>query len=160
MRLPIGLLTAVLLLVPAMDARAQVPDTVRVREVVVQLFDAMRSGDGAALGALFHPDATMKTVTAGDGEARVRHSDAAGFVRQVGAPRTQVWDERIANLVVHVDGPFATAWMDYAFYVAGTFSHCGVNAFELIRTSHGWRVLGITDTRRQTECRVPGVPGA
>ena len=134
------------------EARAQMPEAEQVRETVTRFFDAMRAGDGDGLASLFHPDATMKSVSVVDGQARVNHAEVARFTSQVGAPRTQLWDERISNLEVRVDGPFATAWMDYSFYADETFSHCGVNTFELLRSEEGWLVLGITDTRRTTDC--------
>jgi hypothetical protein len=50
-----------------------------------------------------------------------------------------------------VDGPLATAWMDYTFHVGERFSHCGVNAFQLFRSDDGWQIIQIADTRR-SEC--------
>jgi ketosteroid isomerase-like protein len=148
----LGLLLLLLATTPAV---AQPTDEAHVRAVIQQLFDAMRAGDGAAVAALFHPEATLKSVVEVAGETRVQRGDATAFAAQVGVPGTDVWDERIANLEVHVDGPLATAWMDYAFYIGPRFSHCGVNAMMLVQTAAGWRFLDITDTRRTSECRVP-----
>jgi hypothetical protein len=41
--------------------------------------------------------------------------------------------------------------MNYAFYLDDQFSHCGVNAFQLVRMEAGWQIIQITDTRRR-EC--------
>ena len=65
-----------------------------------------------------------------------------------------MWDERIGDIDVRIDGGLATAWMPYAFYLGDRFSHCGVNAFHLTLTSEGWKILHITDTRRTTDCDV------
>ena len=73
------------------------------------------------------------------------------FVRAVGTPHAEVWDERIDDVEIEVDDPLATAWMDYRFHLGETFSHCGVNAFQFLRTADGWQVIQITDTRRR-EC--------
>ncbi|HYJ79808.1 MAG TPA: hypothetical protein VEW03_09420 [Longimicrobiaceae bacterium] len=81
---------------------------------------------------------------------RVDSVDA--FVRAVGTPHTETWDERISGLEVRIDGPLATAWMNYTFYLDGRLSHCGVNAFQLARTPTGWKTIQITDTRRREGC--------
>jgi hypothetical protein len=37
--------------------------------------------------------------------------------------------------------------------VDGEFSHCGVDAFILVLTEDGWRILSIADTRTTEGCR-------
>ncbi len=78
------------------------------------------------------------------------------FLRAVGTPHAQVYDERIGNERVLVDGPYAIAWTDYTFYLGDRKSHCGIDAFQLVRRPGGWRILGITDTRRRESC--PDLP--
>jgi hypothetical protein len=41
---------------------------------------------------------------------------------------------------------------EYTFYVGDQMSHCGVNAFQLMKTTEGWKIIGITDTRRKDNC--------
>lgn len=132
-------------------AAAQSPES-EVAAVIDSLFDAMRTGNGPAAAVLFHPDALLSSIAEQDGQPILRTDPAEGFIQAVGAPRTQVWDERISNLEVRVDGRLATAWMDYSFFIDEAFSHCGVNAFQLFRGSAGWRIIQITDTRRGEDC--------
>jgi hypothetical protein len=40
----------------------------------------------------------------------------------------------------------------YVFYVGDRFSHCGVDSFQLVRISAGWRIIQIADTRRKEGC--------
>lgn len=143
-------LSAVLLALVAVPTAAQTPE-VEVREVVIGLFDAMRAADGAAAAALFHPQARLSTVAPGS-PPRLRTDELGGFLEAVAAPRENLWDERIANLEIRVDGPLATAWMDYAFFVDDRFSHCGVNAFQLFREPAGWKIVQLVDTRRREGC--------
>jgi hypothetical protein len=125
---------------------------VEVRAVVDALFDAMRAGDGQALRALFHPEARLQSVGVQDGARVLRTESIEDFVKAVGAPRDEVWDERISGFEARADGDLATAWMEYRFYVGERFSHCGVNAFQLFRGAGGWTVTQITDTRRREGC--------
>jgi hypothetical protein len=76
------------------------------------------------------------------------------FVTAVGQPHEKVWDERIWDVEIQIDGPLASAWVPYVFYHGETLSHCGVNAMQFVRQADGWQLLQITDTRRQ-ECTVP-----
>lgn len=150
----IRILVCLVLLVPfplaAQTAEAEVEATVH------SLFDAMRSADGATAAAIFRSDARLQSVTEQpDGTSMVMTSEIAAFVQAVGTPRTELWDERIWNLEIRVDGDLATAWMNYAFYVDDQLSHCGVNAFQFARNDAGWKVLQITDTRRRVGCSPP-----
>lgn len=134
------------------NAQAQVSAEQEVRAVVDRLFTGMRQGDSTVVRSVFHPQARLMSAGVRQGEPVLRSDSIDAFVRAVGTPHDQVWDERISNVQIRVDGPLATAWMDYAFYTGERFSHCGVNAFQLFRTQQGWKVIQITDTRRQTGC--------
>ncbi len=50
--------------------------------------------------------------------------------------------ERIWNPEVRVRGLIATVWAPYDFWVDGKYSHCGVDAFDLIKTEDGWKIAG------------------
>lgn len=129
-----------------------------VKAVVERLFNGMRTGDSAAVHAVFHPQARLQTTALRQGEPVLRTDSIEAFLRAVGTPHTEVWDERVSNLEIRTDGELATAWMDYAFYLDGRFSHCGVNALQFFRTKDsGWQIIQIIDTRRR-EC--PRIPGA
>ncbi|HLM66619.1 MAG TPA: nuclear transport factor 2 family protein [Longimicrobium sp.] len=142
----------------AAAAQAAATPEQEVKAVVDRLFNAMRAADSAAVHALFHPQARLQTTALRQGEPVLRTDSLEAFLRAVGTPRTEVWDERVSNLEVRTDGELATAWMDYAFYLDNRFSHCGVNALQLFRTKdQGWQIIQIIDTRRR-EC--PRIPGA
>jgi uncharacterized protein (TIGR02246 family) len=152
-----ALLIAMTAATPARAQAAASPET-EVRAVIDRMFDAMRRGDGAAMAPIFHPTARLQSVgvARGTGEPMLHSDSIAAFVRTVAAPHTQVYDERISDVRIQVDGNFATAWMNYSFYLVtdgtGQISHCGINAFHLFRATDGWKVTQITDTRRREGC--------
>ncbi|MEP6765839.1 MAG: hypothetical protein ABJB66_16105 [Gemmatimonadaceae bacterium] len=41
---------------------------------------------------------------------------------------------------VQISGPLASVWMRYDFYTDGKFSHCGVDAFTMLKSDGRWRV--------------------
>lgn len=132
-------------------------DEAEVMAVVDRLFDAMRAGDSAAAGAVFHPSATLVTIPMAGSAPILRTSEVEDFIEAIGTPRSEVWDERIWDAEVQVEGDLATAWMKYAFHVDDRLSHCGVNAFQLFRSGAGWKVIHIADTRRRERCAAPAV---
>jgi hypothetical protein len=127
-----------------------------VVDVVQRLFDAMRAGDSAAARVLFEPGTQLQTVANRQGVLTVSADSLGMFMRAIGTPHVQVYDERIANERVLIDGPYAVAWVDYTFYLGDQKSHCGVDAFQLVRRPAGWRIFGLTDTRRRENC--PDLP--
>ena len=126
-------------------ARAQSADP-EVMAVVQQLFDGMRVHDTVKMRAVLHP---MARLTSAGAKVSVESTD--GWLAAV-ARGTEPYDERIRNPVVKVDGGLASVWVEYAFYVGERFSHCGVDAFHLVRTAEGWRIVDLADTRRKDGC--------
>ena len=131
------------------DARA-------IARVVHDLFDGMRAGDSAAVRRVFHPQVRTITSFRREGQPMLAIEDGIeGFVQAVGTPHEEVWDERIWGLLIRTDGDFGMAWMNYAFYLGSTFSHCGIDLMELVRTPEGWKIIGLADTRQREGCDVP-----
>lgn len=127
-----------------------------VEAAVHTLFDAMRTADGPTAEALFHSQARLHSVVmAPDGGTSLASSPIAAFVQAVGTPRDELWDERIWDRQIHVDGGLGTAWMNYAFYRDDQLSHCGVNAFQFVYLEGSWKILQITDTRYMQGCDPP-----
>lgn len=127
-----------------------------VIDVVERLFDAMRANDSAAARVLFEPGTRLQSVAMRQGALTVSEDSLGMFLRAIGTPHAQMYDERIANERVLIDGPYAVAWVDYTFYLGDRKSHCGVDAFQLVRRPAGWRIFGLTDTRRAEGC--PDLP--
>ena len=137
---------------PAAAPRDTVADRQAVLAVVTKLFDAMRKGDSAAAGALFIPKAQLTTAVVGPNGPRVIVEEIASFLKAIGTPHPEVWDERIRNPIVHLDGPLGVVWVDYSFYAGEKFSHCGIDVFQIALTTDGWKIVSIADTRRRTGC--------
>lgn len=130
-----------------------------IDSVVASLFDAMRKGDSATVRRIFHPRAMLATASAArDGMPQVTMDSVGSFVRAVGAPHRERWDERVYGPVTQVDGHMAVVWAPYSFFLGPTLSHCGTNAFQLAKGADGWRIISLVDTRRRTGCRTD--PGA
>jgi hypothetical protein len=94
----------------------------------------------------------MTTFVDKEGNPRLMEEEIQGFLSAVGTPHNEVWNEKLTSVKIEIDGNLAQAWTKYEFYVDENFSHCGVNAFQLVKDSNGWKIIQITDTRRKTDC--------
>ena len=128
-----------------------------VEKVINDLFDGMREADSSKVKALFSNDVQMYTsFTNKDGEKVLKKGELAAFLKAIGSPHDKIWDEKIWNTSVMIDGGIAQVWTDYAFYVGIEFSHCGVDAFHLAKdTSGSWKIMHLMDTRRKEGCIEP-----
>jgi len=127
-----------------------------VMQVVNQVFEAMRTNDSTLLKKSFVVNPNMFTaIIDSEGQSQLKSGDFSRFINAVGQPKDQVWNEPIWNEKVEIDGNLASVWVDYAFYVDDQFSHCGVDAFHLIKQSDGWKIFHLVDTRRKTDCEIP-----
>lgn len=128
-------------------------DSAAVHQVVIDLFDGMRAGDSSKVHAVFDNEVRMfSSFSKKSGEEILHEGDLDKFLESVGTPHEQVWDERIRNTVIQIDGNIAQVWTEYDFYLGDTFSHCGIDAFHLVRRKGKWKVIHLMDTRRAKGC--------
>jgi len=153
----IFLTAALMMAASAAPLAAQQTAADSVKAVILRTFDGMRAGDSTMVRSALSPaGVTLTSVMVRDGKTVTQSGSMDDFVRAVGTPHPQVWDERVSDFVVHVDGPLAHAWMNYTFYAGDRLSHCGVNSIQLMRGDDGWKITAIADTRRNQGC--PALP--
>lgn len=117
------------------------------------MFDAMRKTDSTALRATFAKGMVLNSIDkAKDGSTVMITESADEFVKSVGTPHKGIYDERITFSDIKIDGELASVWAPYKFYVGDKFNHCGVDVFQLMKTTAGWKIIYIVDTRRKDAC--------
>jgi hypothetical protein len=57
--------------------------------------------------------------------------------------------ERGFRPTVLVSGPLAVVWLPYDLYVNGSWSHCGIDAFTLVRNAGAWKIAALAWTVEQ-----------
>ncbi len=115
--------------------------------VVQTLFDGMRERDEAKLRSVFHSSARLQSAGTPD---RITPIDQfIGGILQGTGP---ILDEVTFDEQVIVDGPLALAWTPYNLFIGDQFRHCGVDAFTMVRTDDGWKIVQLVDTRTQDGC--------
>ena len=138
-------------------AKSQGEEAQAVMQPIAKLFTGMNLGDSAMVHSAFAQSITMATIMQDKSGKQIlrRESSLAGFLKAVGTPHTEPWSEPIWDTKIEVDGTFAQVWTQYAFYSGKKFSHCGVDAFHLVKEETGWKIFHLADTRHTTDCKVP-----
>lgn len=147
-------LTTVLLLVMITASNAQKnSEEEAVKNTINLLFDGMRNSDTTMIRKAFATKNTMETIAINkEGKAVVRTENVNNFIKSIGAPHPEKYDERIVFNKILIDANLASVWTNYKFYVGDKFSHCGVNSFQLFKGDDGWKIIYIIDTRRKDNC--------
>ena len=148
------LIATVLALSAASPLAAQAPDDrAAVIAVVQQLFDAMRTKDTAQMRTLFVPGTRLMGVRPRrDGSGlQVQETSMEQFARVV-AGSQGTFLERMFEPEVRIDGPLAQVWAPYDFHFNGAFSHCGVDAVQLLRIDGAWKIVALADSFQREGC--------
>ena len=133
-------LGAILLVVPS-GLEGQSNEERAVIAAAKDVFNAMESLDEEAFRNSMVPEGFLLSVVPGTTRRTTRDQFAANLVRQTSPMIERMWDPE-----VRIDGPVATLWAAYDFYRATEFSHCGTDAFQLVKTAEGWKVVVLTYT--------------
>ncbi len=150
-------LSAFLLVLLAISIHSPLPAQSAEREVLQttqRAFDAMRARDTAALHSVFDSSARIVTTSVRDGTPVARTVSIDAFVTAIGKANEELI-ERIWDPEVRIDDNIATVWAPYDFHVGKKFSHCGVDAIQLVRTAACWKIIQIVDTHRTKGCTGP-----
>jgi ketosteroid isomerase-like protein len=159
---PIGIsrlwLAGTMLAIASMGMHANAQDQKpqeSVKAAVESLFNAMRNADSAGVMAAFAPGAVLQGVGPdAQGKTVVRTTEIGRFASAVGRQARDAFDERVSFSQISIDDALASVWTPYQFYLKGQFSHCGVNAFHLVRMDNGaWKIQHLIDTRRKEGCQ-------
>ena len=143
------------LLLPATCATAQTApaETEAVKKTIQTFFEGMRRGDSSLVRSTFAPGAVFHTIANRNGTTQLMPENPSNFVRAVGKPHKEVWDERITFDKILIDANLASVWTSYEFYLGSTFSHCGYNSFQLVKLAGSWKIAHVIDTRRKEKCK-------
>ena len=147
------ILAGILVCLLGFPTLAQTPEQ-EVEAVIRSLFEGMKQKNADQVAAAFSSEGLMQTVQQKPEGTSIGSNSVADFVNRIAnTPAGTTLDERILSYQIKVDGSMASAWTPYQFYVNDTFSHCGVNSFQLVKLAEGWKIVYIIDTRRKEPCQ-------
>lgn len=154
----------ILLLVACAPAAAPTPaphpESAAVIATVQAMADAMRTKDTAAFRRLFDPGArfTGMRVRRATGDTILQVLTVTQFADFIARDTRGPWVERLFDPEVRIEGTLATLWAPYDFHFGTTFSHCGVDAVQLLRTREGWKIVSLADTYQASDCPTRPAP--
>jgi hypothetical protein len=126
-----------------------------VKNIINVFFEGLNKGDTGIMKKSIAEGMSLQTIAVNrKGEAAIRNETVAEFFTQVAVrpPEIKSMEEKITFGTILIDGPMASVWTPYNFFVNGQLYHCGVNSFQLVKTVQGWRIAHIIDTRRRKGC--------
>jgi len=126
-----------------------------VKQTILEFFDGFHSGDTVKMKKTMDYNMVMQTITKTKaGGKKAVKTDIEKFLTAIkNRPVGQRWDERLLLFKIDADAQVANVWTPYEFYVNDTFSHCGVNVFQLYNDGASWKILAIADTRNREGCK-------
>jgi hypothetical protein len=105
-----------------------------ILDVIDRFMQAVSKNDDAAMAAI-RIEGAMHTVARANGTVARRAFQPRANATGTGTNQERYWDP-----VVHVRGSLAMVWTPYEFSVDGKTSHCGIDAFELVKEQGTWRI--------------------
>lgn len=137
---------ASLLFAPILRAQSADADSMTAIAVADSVLRALSSGDQAALRRL-----TLDSAIVGGAGVRngVERMSVGSWARYTSRSGPSEFTERGFGATARVQDRVAQVWVPYDLYVGKAWSHCGVDAFTLIRSEGRWRVASLIYTIEQ-----------
>lgn len=139
----------VMLAVLAFRSNAQ-DEQKAVLSVINEFFTHLESQDTTAFRNLHVENSKFYIVAERNDTVRTFSRDVTGFKFN----KKEILKERMRNndVKVNVHGRVATVWAPYDIWVNETFSHCGIDAFTLVKSADGWKIASCAYTVETKNC--------
>jgi hypothetical protein len=122
-------------------AQAPAGEREAVLRTVQAFFDTMTARDVDGARKVLQPQGRFHAMRRKDGKPDIRAFANEEYFADLQAAKSTM-QERIWNPDVRIHGLIATVTAPYDFWIDGKLSHCGVDAFDLIKTEDGWKIAG------------------
>ncbi len=130
----------------------KIDDKKAVVAVVDKLFDNMAAHKPDAIVALHTADAQLVAlIKQADGKSLIQTLKAEQFSKSFAVKNAEI-KEVMYDHKVEIHDDLALVSGRYVFFVNDKISHCGANAFHLVRTEKGWLIGGASSTMDRNGC--------
>jgi len=120
--------------------------------VVNKMFTEMANFNPAAIADLFMKDSNLTAVIRKkDGTNLIEAFTGETFSKNFAEKKGVIKEDMYAPEVKVYDN-LALIYGRYVFFVNGKISHCGVNAFHLVKTDTGWKIANASSTIDAAAC--------
>lgn len=146
------LATIIFTLSVSFSISAQTQDEKDALAVINKMFTEMANHNPPAIAEVYTKEANLAAIIkTKEGKTVVRAFTGEAFSKNFAEKRGEIKEDMYAPKV-EVDGDFAMVWGRYVFFIDSKISHCGVNAFHLVKTETGWKIANASSTIDSTSC--------
>jgi hypothetical protein len=118
-----------------------------VHQVIIDLFDGMREADNAKVHKSCRDEVRMcSSYKSMDGTQKIHNGSLDEFLTAIGTPHQKIWNEGLTNTIIQINEWIAQVWTNYTFHNGDVLSHCGVDAFQLVKLNGSWKIIHLLDT--------------
>ena len=120
-----------------------------VISTVEGFFNVLSTKDSTTANKLILPSGYLTSIRP---DSTIRMQSHQAFLQNL----VQMDDdllERMWNPRVMIHNQIAIVWTPYDFHLNGQWSHCGVEAFSLVKTEQGWQIAGVIYTVEKEGCK-------
>jgi len=123
----------------------------KIIKVVNQFFTVLETRDVELAKRIVMPAGCTFSIRQADDKEVIKSSTFQEFMDSLPNPKAK-YKEIMESPQVLVHKEISVLWAKYKFYINGSFSHCGVDAFSLMKTPAGWKIASIIYTVEKTGC--------
>lgn len=121
-----------------------------VKDVIVTFFKGFHAKDSTIIKSVCAENMILQSIAESSKGSQIKNQNPQDFYRSIATiPSTMLFEERVLEYSIQVDGAMAHVWTPYEFYVNSKLSHKGVNAFTLFKDNGLWKIVYLIDTRRK-----------
>lgn len=136
---------------PRARAQERAADEAAVLESVQNFFNAMSKKDEELARSVMREDGQYYGVRLFEDGAPIFQATNATFIARVAAEERSLLESMYEPLVL-IRGPLSVVWTAYDFHIDGEFSHCGVDAFTLLKKDGQWKIAATAFTMEKERC--------
>jgi hypothetical protein len=149
-------LTGLLIFSQSTNAIADLGDREAILALMDKAFAAVRSNIADDWRAIQLAEGTTLSFRPGpkDGTERLemRISSNEEFIADLRPDGHEYTERWTGEPTILIRGPIAVIWGEYEFWINGKFSHCGVDAADLVKINGEWKVANFMWTVEKEGC--------
>lgn len=134
-------------------AQSSTDDVAAIRATIELFFEGFHERNEAKMKSVLDDQTVFHSMHERGGVTQLRAISIEQFLKAVvSRPDDPSWEERLHEFTIEVDGSIAQAWVSYSFWLGGSFSHCGIDAFTLYKKDQTWVISYLIDSRKTEDC--------
>jgi hypothetical protein len=139
----------------SVQAQNSIDDKKAAGEIADKLFAAMKAKNYEQIKSLFLDGGKLTALDqpkTGKGISTTRNFTGDAFAKMISEAKAPEFIEKMPTKDVRIYGDSAVVIGRYTFHVGEKFSHCGINAFHLLKSNGEWKIANASTTIEPKNC--------